>query len=892
MKTQRFFAPVVDIRGLRERSDMRGGRSQKQCAELGGHGEIIADRFGEQAVQFAGFERHGVISGPTGKDFVSEAGARLAVPVASWDMGKPPHPLDRWRAADAAEAEAVQAAASRSDRGEQAATADELLLEQQFVEDAPHIDPAVPPPRRAGDVALGAGLGLLGALWIALWVRSTGTASFSLAELLHSMAMASGPLALIGIVYMLVQRSSGREARRFGATALSMRVESRRLEEAIGRVNTVLSVRRADLAAHAGALLDEGSRAAERLQQISMDMRDETDLLARQAGLLHEAAGTARNDMSGLLADLPRVRDTVGEVAGMIRSIGENARERSEGLAETLGAIVARSHEADEMIGAAAGRLATQIGRIESRAERTVRTIGEAGTSLSHAVDMAAENVVGAVEQTRQSLELQRQAMTAMIDHGRAALDEAGTSAAAAIARRLVEMNGQLETLSAQLARQDEDARHLVASLDQALSSIEGRFESLGITGAEQTAELAELIVRLAEHAEGLGHSVTSGMTGARTLSDRAEALRLSFDAITSNVEHDLPAAIQRVEGEAARGRAAIRSIASEAQKLAEGIERSAERLAAADVIVERQRTTITGLGETAVRQLAEIGELGDALVERQRRLSEGFAEQAGARLEALRNHAAELGRLVSGSEAELRSLAELSGGKLIDAILRVRETAGDAAESARAALEAMIPDIGDRLARSGVDAMERALGDLFTQRIHLISDTAEAAVAATGQATEKLLAQMLSINEAAGVAERRAESLQTRTATVDENQMAREVAVLVEQLNTIAIDVAAVLAHDVPDGAWQAYLNGDDGAFTRTAVRLLRRQDAARIAALHAEDPRFRSLVNRYVHDFEAIIRRVLAHRDGGTLAVTLLSSDMGKLYVALAQAIERLLI
>jgi hypothetical protein len=47
---------------------------------------------------------------------------------------------------------------------------------------------------------------------------------------------------------------------------------------------------------------------------------------------------------------------------------------------------------------------------------------------------------------------------------------------------------------------------------------------------------------------------------------------------------------------------------------------------------------------------------------------------------------------------------------------------------------------------------------------------------------------------------------------------------------------------------------------------------------------------VNRYIHDFEAMLRSVLSTRDGNALAVTILSSDMGKLYVALAQAIERL--
>jgi hypothetical protein len=43
-------------------------------------------------------------------------------------------------------------------------------------------------------------------------------------------------------------------------------------------------------------------------------------------------------------------------------------------------------------------------------------------------------------------------------------------------------------------------------------------------------------------------------------------------------------------------------------------------------------------------------------------------------------------------------------------------------------------------------------------------------------------------------------------------------------------------------------------------------------------------------VHDFEGIMRLLLSTRDGNAIGVTLLSSDIGKLYVALAQAIERL--
>lgn len=61
-------------------------------------------------------------------------------------------------------------------------------------------------------------------------------------------------------------------------------------------------------------------------------------------------------------------------------------------------------------------------------------------------------------------------------------------------------------------------------------------------------------------------------------------------------------------------------------------------------------------------------------------------------------------------------------------------------------------------------------------------------------------------------------------------------------------------------------------------------------IQQLFERDDAFREHVSRYIHDFESILRQILSTRDGNALGVTLLSSDMGKLYVALAQGIERL--
>ena len=97
-------------------------------------------------------------------------------------------------------------------------------------------------------------------------------------------------------------------------------------------------------------------------------------------------------------------------------------------------------------------------------------------------------------------------------------------------------------------------------------------------------------------------------------------------------------------------------------------------------------------------------------------------------------------------------------------------------------------------------------------------------------------------------------------------------------------------LSADVSDTAWASYLRGDRGIFTRRAVNLLESGEARAIAQIFENDGDFREHVSRYIHDFEAILRQVLSTRDGHALGVTLLSSDMGKLYVALAQSIERL--
>ena len=143
----------------------------------------------------------------------------------------------------------------------------------------------------------------------------------------------------------------------------------------------------------------------------------------------------------------------------------------------------------------------------------------------------------------------------------------------------------------------------------------------------------------------------------------------------------------------------------------------------------------------------------------------------------------------------------------------------------------------------------------------------------------------MLTLGQSAAALEQHIEQSARADREKDSEAFARRVSLLIDSMNSAAIDVGKILSDEVDDKAWDSYLKGNRGVFTRRAVRLLDGGESRAIRVALRSRREFQQSVNRYVHDFEAMLRRVLAERDGGMIAVTLMSSDMGKLYAALAR-------
>jgi hypothetical protein len=188
------------------------------------------------------------------------------------------------------------------------------------------------------------------------------------------------------------------------------------------------------------------------------------------------------------------------------------------------------------------------------------------------------------------------------------------------------------------------------------------------------------------------------------------------------------------------------------------------------------------------------------------------------------------------------------------------------------------------RIAPDAADALEAAASQAVERSLATIAQATETAAASATDASDKLNRQMLAVAEASSVIEARLAE------TEESNGFARRVSLLIESLHSAAIDLTSIYSSEVPESSWLAYLKGNRGAFARRAVKLLDAGEMRAVLAAYDSDDTVREQINRYIHDFEAMLRGILAQRDGAAIGVTLLSSDMGKLYVALAQAIERL--
>ena len=718
-----------------------------------------------------------------------------------------------------------------------------------------------PQPVTAGGRAmLGWALGLLAAAWLAFSAWSAGqalsTRPLSSPELASWVAVATGPLALLGMVWLMFGRTRRKEAEAFTRSVIAMRNEAQSLQGLLGVLRQRIDDNHGALRAIAEQLMGLGDEAAARLGTASSEIEGSARRIVAQGEALDRAAEAARVDMGVLLDDLPRAEASARSMAEILRAAGTEATGRAAAYEMQVGALSERTREADTVIAEATQRLLAQLAEVDARSATALSRLQDVTGGSSSTIDALLARSAEALDEIRGGIDLQAQAVSALVDQASAGMERTGIEAADAIGSRLASAQGSLDGLAARVAEQDVASQRMIAEIDGGLAALDQRFAALAVDGDNRAVAISDALTRVRGELDAIAGQSGSHEGAMETLAERMTALRHSLDELTADIQGVLSTALGDAEGGAQRLLDASHAARPHIEAARDAAVEAGTRLESGAGAIEAQHDRLAAL-------LAAVDNgIGGA----ERRLGE-------------------LSTAIASAEAEATHLSAETGPALVAAMLQVREAASHAAERAREAISAVIPTSAGQLSDAARDALEKVIRDTLIAQLSEVEGVTARAVESARGASERLTQQMISIGQSATALEQHFIETNESQRARDSESFARRVSLLIDSMHSASIDVGKILSDEVDDKAWSAYLKGDRGVFTRKAARLMGGAEARAIDAHYEADLEFQQSVNRYVHDFEAMLRRVTADRDGGAMAVTLMGSDMGKLYAALAQ-------
>jgi hypothetical protein len=737
------------------------------------------------------------------------------------------------------------------------------------------------PTRDWKPVALGSVLILAFSGWTGFWGWANwGELSLAaparIAELIGLWAV---PTCLLALGWLLAMRLSSTEARRFTDVAAQLRAESEALESRMRNVNGEITLARAFLAENARELESIGRASAKNLTEAAEQLVAALADSEQKGQVLQNVSSAAVTNVELLRNHLPVVTSAAKDTTNQIGNAGNAATTQIQNLvaalktmdeaaiatAATVQGLDRMAGETGRKIASAADGASTVLSQAtsnsEARSTELLARLQSSITEIEQRIGHAAENVDALAESSSQRLTEQIETLQEAV----AAVSGATEAQDGKVSAMITRLDASLDSSGQKLASVDAETRQrinaLIAQIDSSLGNCDEKLGAIDASATDRIAKLAFAINALSESSGELAFNLSSNEERAKAMLGDAEKLMLALDNVSRELAGDLPEAFDALKSRLAESSEAIVALRSESRSLEGQHAAMASRFGELDGLLKSQRGTVDDL-------------LADS--------STSFAARR-ADVEAL-------SASLSATQALIADVAATADQQLSGSLKRVADTAREAAESSRAIVETELNDVAERLSEqnrallaSAIDAQLAGLGTA-------VNDAISRNLTLSEEATNRVSAQLRSVSELTTNLEQRASAAREQFDGIDDEAFARRIALLTESLNSAAIDVAKILSNEVTDTAWAAYLKGDRGVFTRRAVRLLDSGEARIIANHYDEEAEFRDHVNRYIHDFEAMMRVLLSTRDGNAIGVTLLSSDVGKLYVALAQAIDRL--
>lgn len=600
-------------------------------------------------------------------------------------------------------------------------------------------------------------------------------------------------------------------------------------------------------------LLDQ---CASRVGDLQRSAAADGDGLVASAGAMEVAAGTmalAAGDMgkaaSQLMETLPGLTDRARDAETLLKTAGQDALAHMQALDTSIDSIASRSKSLGAEAQASIETMQGLLGQIDTTSTETTKAIANRAYALDAAVTGVLDRAREAFESVGAQLVERAQESDSRLAAARQALGAFADDTSAALATRL----DRLVQVSSGLSREIEQQLALSETLEQrttaTIASIEARLEEMRQAGMDALADTDSRIGRTEAALDGLG--------------ERVEARRLATEALETHVARLRP--LIQDFGEAADARLPV---------IAEAV----------DTLASRSRGMVEQLDQLRTRVLEQTSLLSESAqaFDREHALVTGLAD-------TLSEHFGTARSMLNDIHQTTEQTAIASASRMVETVMQVRQAVNGKADEIRALIAEVVDNAEAALSELAGPKAETVFIGPMRSHVTTLETAAEKAGEAAILASERVSQQLVGLLRTVAETEARIDEVDARMDIRARDTLAARSIRLVETLESASVDVARLLGVEVEKDAWARYLAGDRNLFARATVRLAGKDMARKISRLYTHDDAFQEEAARYLDQFELLLRRVLKDPDGEAFALTLLSSDIGKLYVLIAQGIGR---
>ncbi len=301
---------------------------------------------------------------------------------------------------------------------------------------------------------------------------------------------------------------------------------------------------------------------------------------------------------------------------------------------------------------------------------------------------------------------------------------------------------------------------------------------------------------------------------------------------------------------------------------------------------IKKNSTSLGSHGQKVIESIiSQTSELTTQIAEVQNRSKNTILEIENASKKANDNIIAsdkETAEIIEEWLSTANSISEehLSAMKKVETLMSELTVLENTTDKTLSASEENIRRISNELLRS-------------TDSIQIASNSAIEAVEETNRAldknAEKYQQMINAIQLSSQSLANNANAIESRMKRINSDNFSKISANIMEKLRSQAIDISKYLEGDVPKSLWDNFLSGDRDVFIRKINKYIGRNTAEHIRRHYMEDAEFRKNVDSYVQIFEELLATFTESTET-VYSETLVTSDIGKVYFALAEATGRL--